>query len=77
MKKCFVIMPFSGTTAERTEKYWTDHYRNFLKPQIERVGRLRLTGSDQANELILQDNGSKRWANLGLRRAFLLGKRAL
>jgi hypothetical protein len=33
--RCFVIMPFSGTTAEHTEAYWTAHYENFLKPAIE------------------------------------------
>lgn len=35
MKKCFVIMPFSKTTTIRTERYWKDHFKNFLKPKIE------------------------------------------
>ncbi len=32
---CFVIMPFSKTTEEHTEEYWTEHFRTFLKPLIE------------------------------------------
>lgn len=35
-KNCFIIMPFSGTTKQRTEDYWTEHFENFLKPSIER-----------------------------------------
>ena len=34
-KKCFIIMPFSTTTKEHTEDYWTKHYEKFLKPLIE------------------------------------------
>ncbi len=34
-KRCFVIMPFSETTDEHTEDYWTKHYERFLKPLIE------------------------------------------
>ncbi len=33
-KKCFVIMPFSGTINKHTEQYWSDHY-NYLKDIIE------------------------------------------
>lgn len=32
---CFVIMPFSKTTDEHTEEYWTEHFDKFLKPLIE------------------------------------------
>jgi len=32
---CFVIMPFSKTTDEHTEDYWTKHFEDFLKPLIE------------------------------------------
>jgi len=32
---CFVIMPFSKTTEEHTENYWTEHFENFLKPLVE------------------------------------------
>jgi hypothetical protein len=28
-------MPFSKTTDEHTEEYWTEHFKNFLKPLIE------------------------------------------
>ena len=37
-KTCFVIMPFSETTEEHTEAYWTDHFAEFLKPLIESAG---------------------------------------
>jgi len=33
--RCFVIMPFSQTTEEHTEDYWTRHFEGFLKPLIE------------------------------------------
>jgi hypothetical protein len=33
--KCFVIMPFSESTAEHTEAYWIALFENFLKPLIE------------------------------------------
>lgn len=32
---CFVIMPFTKTTEEHTEDYWTKHFETFLKPLIE------------------------------------------
>lgn len=34
-KRCFVIMPFSKTTAKHTQEYWTKHFDDFLKPLIE------------------------------------------
>jgi len=36
--KCFVIMPFSKSSEEHTEKYWTDHFNKLLKPSIEELG---------------------------------------
>ena len=30
-------MPFSETSKEHTEQYWTDHYEKFLKPTIKSV----------------------------------------
>ena len=33
--KCFVIMPFSQSTAEHTEAYWTALFDNLIKPLIE------------------------------------------
>ena len=41
-KRCFVIMPFSQTTAEHTEDYWTKHYKHFLKPLIEECSTLEV-----------------------------------
>jgi hypothetical protein len=32
---CFVIMPFSQSSKEHAEEYWTKHYEKFLKPLIE------------------------------------------
>jgi len=32
---CFVIMPFSKTTHTHSEDYWTNHFKDFLKPLIE------------------------------------------
>jgi len=32
---CFVIMPFSKTSEEHTDAYWTKHFESFLKPLIE------------------------------------------
>jgi len=34
-KDCFVIMPFSKSSEEHDEKYWTDHFEKFIKPIIE------------------------------------------
>jgi hypothetical protein len=34
-QKCFVIMPISKTTDKHTKEYWTNHYKEFLKPLIE------------------------------------------
>lgn len=33
--KCFVIMPFSKTSEQHTEDYWTEHFKDFIKPLIE------------------------------------------
>ena len=34
-QRCFVIMPFSETSKEHTTRYWTKHFKSFLKPLIE------------------------------------------
>ena len=39
-KICFVIMPFSKTTDEHTQEYWTAHFESFLKPLIEENPKL-------------------------------------
>lgn len=54
---CFVIMPFSKTTEEHTEEYWTAHYEKFLKPLIEENPNLEARRSkplrgDILNEII-------------------------
>jgi len=41
-KPCFVIMPFSGTTDEHTEEYWTNWFENYLKPLIEQNSELEV-----------------------------------
>jgi len=39
-QRCFVIMPFSETTPEHTDAYWTQHFESFLKPLIEECPEL-------------------------------------
>jgi hypothetical protein len=36
--QCFVIMPFSGTSQDHTEKYWTKFFEKYLKPSLEECG---------------------------------------
>jgi hypothetical protein len=36
--ECFVIMPFSKSSKEHTEEYWTQHFEKLLKPTIEELG---------------------------------------
>ncbi|NHJ21576.1 MAG: hypothetical protein EAX91_11580 [Candidatus Lokiarchaeota archaeon] len=36
--ECFVIMPFSKSSEEHTEEYWTQHFEKLLKPIIEELG---------------------------------------
>jgi len=37
---CFVIMPFTRTTAKHTKAYWTKHFQSFLKSLIEEIPEL-------------------------------------
>jgi len=39
-------MPFSGTTPEHTEEYWTSHYEDFLKPTLEEIKNIEVTRSE-------------------------------
>jgi hypothetical protein len=55
MKKCFVIMPFSKTAPSRIERYWTDHYNNFLKPKIDSVEGIEAERSKPLRGQILKD----------------------
>jgi len=43
---CLVIMPFSKTTDEHTEDYWTKHFEHFLKPLIEENPELEARRSE-------------------------------
>lgn len=38
VKRCFVIMPFSQTTEEHTEEYWTHFFSKFIRPPVENIG---------------------------------------
>lgn len=51
---CFVIMPFSKTSDEHTEDYWTQHFDCFLKPTIEEVQTLRAVRSEALRGDILR-----------------------
>jgi len=52
---CFVIMPFSKTTDEHTEDYWTEHYESFLKPLIEENPNLEARRSKAMRGDILRE----------------------
>jgi hypothetical protein len=52
--KCFVIMPFSESSEDHDEKYWTNHFENFLKPEIEKVPNLNAQRSDELRADILK-----------------------
>lgn len=51
---CFVIMPFSATTEEHTEEYWTSHFESFLKPLIEEIPNLKAKRSEAIRGDILR-----------------------
>ena len=52
---CFVIMPFSKTTDEHTEDYWTHHFEDFLKPLIEENPNLEARRSKAMRGDILRE----------------------
>ena len=54
-KACFVIMPFSETTPEHTEVYWTTHFTNFLKLLIEENPSLEARRSQALRGDILKE----------------------
>ncbi len=47
-------MPFSKTTEEHTEDYWTEHFENFLKPLIEENPNLEAHRSEALRGDILK-----------------------
>ncbi len=54
-KQCFVIMPFSQTTQNHTETYWTLHFEKFLKPLIEGSGVFEAVRSQPIRDDIVRD----------------------
>jgi len=53
-QRCFVIMPFTKTSAEHTEDYWTKHFDSFLKPLIEQCPQLEAHRSEPLRGDILR-----------------------
>lgn len=47
-------MPFSRTTEKHTERYWTDHFQNFLRPLIEESSQLEARRSEPLRGDILK-----------------------
>lgn len=45
--KCFIIMPFSKSSEKHTEDYWTNHFYNFLKPEIENIPNVEVYRSEE------------------------------
>jgi len=45
-KRCFVIMPFSGTKENHTTEYWARHFGSYLKPLIDEVKGLEAFRSE-------------------------------
>ena len=54
-KTCFVIMPFSATSDEHTEEYWTKHYEKYLKLLIEQIEELEAIRSKALRGDILKE----------------------
>ncbi len=52
---CFVIMPFSQTSAEHTEAYWTSFFDNYLKPIIDTHPRIYAFRSTARREDLLSE----------------------
>lgn len=38
--RCLIIMPYSQSSDQHTEEYWTTHFQKFLKPIVEEVPTL-------------------------------------
>ncbi len=52
--RCFVIMPFSQTTATHTEDYWTEHFEKFLKFIIDPIPNIKAYRSESLRGDILK-----------------------
>ncbi len=88
-RTCFVIMPFSETTKDHTEKYWTEFYDKFLRPAISAQGfavrrseaKTGKISKDIVQDLaygdlvfaVLTDNNPSVWYELGIRHTSRLG----
>lgn len=82
-------MPFSTTTEARTERYWTEFFTEFLKPEIEGLGyhceRSQAVPANIINNIIhelteadivvavLTDFNANVWYELGIRHALKNG----
>lgn len=55
MNYCFVIMPFSETSEEHTEEYWTEHFESFLTPLINECGNFNVIRSRPLRGDILKE----------------------
>ena len=53
--KCFVIMPFSKSSESHTEEYWTSHFENFLKLEIEKIPNLEVHRSAELRSDIIKE----------------------
>ena len=53
--KCFVIMPFSESSPTRTEKYWTIHFEQFLKLEIQKVPNVEVQRSEELRADIIRE----------------------
>jgi hypothetical protein len=48
-------MPFSKSSKRHSQKYWTNHFQNFLKPEIEKLGNIEVSRSDELRGDIVKD----------------------
>jgi len=88
-KRCFVIMPFSETSAKHTEAYWTNFFTGFIKPQVEKLGYTCIRSQAQPSNIIsdvlselctadlvlavLTDHNANVWYELGIRHVLSKG----